>query len=153
MGSDARYVANEPHVVAEHFGAETVIVNLDTGVYYNLRDSAHEIWCLMVDEGLSLPEVVAIFSSGYSESPEAIRPHVTAFVASLTREEMVVRKDDRAPSGSPADLFVASGTFAAPVLEIFSDLQDILLLDPVHDVDERGWPSARSPHDRTPPGN
>ena len=32
------------------------------------------------------------------------------------------------------------GLFTTPTLEIFSDMQDILLLDPVHDVDERGWP-------------
>jgi len=27
-----------------------------------------------------------------------------------------------------------------PKIEIFSDMQDILLLDPVHDVDQSGWP-------------
>jgi hypothetical protein len=30
--------------------------------------------------------------------------------------------------------------FTSPVLERFNDLQDLLLLDPIHDVDTTGWP-------------
>ena len=33
--------------------------------------------------------------------------------------------------------------YAAPKLATYSDLQDLLLLDPIHDVDETGWPAAR----------
>jgi hypothetical protein len=29
------------------------------------------------------------------------------------------------------------------IFQVYSDLQDILLLDPVHDVDEKGWPIVR----------
>ena len=32
------------------------------------------------------------------------------------------------------------GAFTEPVLEEFDDLKDLLLLDPVHDVAEAGWP-------------
>ncbi len=32
--------------------------------------------------------------------------------------------------------------FEAPVLESYSDMQDLLLLDPIHDVDDAGWPVA-----------
>jgi hypothetical protein len=33
--------------------------------------------------------------------------------------------------------------FDEPVLEKFEDMQDLILLDPVFEVDEAGWPSAR----------
>jgi len=44
----------------------------------------------------------------------------------------------------------AGGTlvFDAPVLHSYTDMQDVLLLDPIHDVDETGWPSSRN----VPPG-
>ena len=32
--------------------------------------------------------------------------------------------------------------FVAPELKRYADMQDLLLLDPVHDVDEKGWPNA-----------
>jgi hypothetical protein len=35
---------------------------------------------------------------------------------------------------------VAKKPFTDPVIEIYTDLQDLLLLDPIHDVDDRGWP-------------
>ena len=39
--------------------------------------------------------------------------------------------------------YLANG-YQPPVLETYADLQDILLLDPVHDVDETGWPKTRA---------
>ena len=30
--------------------------------------------------------------------------------------------------------------FEAPVLEKYTDMQTLLLVDPVHEVDDRGWP-------------
>lgn len=33
--------------------------------------------------------------------------------------------------------------YRPPVLEVFADMQDLLLLDPIHDIDEVGWPVAR----------
>ena len=37
--------------------------------------------------------------------------------------------------------------FLPPEIDIFSDMQDILLLDPVHDVDESGWPILKGQKD------
>ena len=30
--------------------------------------------------------------------------------------------------------------YGLPALERFTDMEDLLLLDPVHDVEEMGWP-------------
>jgi hypothetical protein len=32
------------------------------------------------------------------------------------------------------------GAFQPPTLESYNDMQDLLLLDPIHDVDDMGWP-------------
>ena len=32
--------------------------------------------------------------------------------------------------------------FEAPILQKYTDMQDLLLLDPIHEVDEAGWPHA-----------
>jgi len=42
----------------------------------------------------------------------------------------------------------AGTVFAPPVLEVYTDMQDLLLLDPIHDVDETvGWPSPKPPEE------
>ena len=33
--------------------------------------------------------------------------------------------------------------FEAPALQVYTDMEDLLLLDPIHEVDEMGWPSAK----------
>ena len=37
---------------------------------------------------------------------------------------------------------VRAAPFAARDLVSFDDMQSLLLLDPVHDVEDRGWPHA-----------
>jgi len=44
-----------------------------------------------------------------------------------------------APIGEMIPVTIA---YAPPVLETFSDMQDLLLLDPIHEVDDAGWPMA-----------
>ena len=39
---------------------------------------------------------------------------------------------------------VLAGEYQAPSLEKYSDLQDLLLIDPIHEADESGWPSVAS---------
>jgi hypothetical protein len=36
-----------------------------------------------------------------------------------------------------------AGSWSSPVLSIYDDMQDLLLLDPIHDVDESGWPAIK----------
>jgi hypothetical protein len=33
--------------------------------------------------------------------------------------------------------------FHTPTLAKFTDMQDLLLLDPIHDVDKTGWPARK----------
>jgi hypothetical protein len=36
-----------------------------------------------------------------------------------------------------------AGSWEAPKLTVYEDMQDLLLLDPIHDVDETGWPARK----------
>jgi hypothetical protein len=34
----------------------------------------------------------------------------------------------------------AAGEYRSPAIERFDDLEELLVLDPIHEVDEAGWP-------------
>jgi hypothetical protein len=34
----------------------------------------------------------------------------------------------------------SGGSWAEPVLDKYTDMQELLLLDPIHEVDDAGWP-------------
>jgi hypothetical protein len=68
---------------------------------------------------------------------------VDAFVANLLGEEMLVEAaapPDGLPTRAAIDAAVPQADYTALVIERFNDLADLILLDPVHDVTEAGWP-------------
>lgn len=69
---------------------------------------------------------------------EAGLAHLAAFLRELASFDLLGASDTPACSAS---LEGPAAIFDAPRMEIFSDLQDLLLADPIHDVAEAGWPN------------
>ena len=44
----------------------------------------------------------------------------------------------------PLPALAAKKPYTAPAVQKYDDLEDLLLLDPIHEVDEAGWPVARA---------
>ena len=63
----------------------------------------------------------------------------------LKEERLITARADRpTPSTALPDVKV-NGGFDEPVLHKYEDMKDMLLLDPIHDVDdEAGWPQPKS---------
>lgn len=141
MDRHPHYRINEPNVVAEHFGDEIVAVNLDTGVYYSMHGSAASIWKLLQD-GHAVDRIVAAVAAAHDAEPATIAADTTAFLAKLADEKLVVETAAAGVAPAPSPPTGERRPYAAPTIDVHSDMQDILLLDPVHDVDEAGWPLA-----------
>lgn len=141
MERHSHYRINEPNVVAENFGDEIVAVNLDTGVYYSMHGSAAVIWKLLA-EGHAVDGITHAIAVAHDAAVTTIAADVAAFLERLSDEKLVVVA--AAPAVVPA-VSLPSGErrpYSPPTIDVHSDMQDILLLDPVHDVDEAGWPLA-----------
>ena len=135
---------NRPSVVDETIDGEALIVNLGTGVYYSIAGTGEVIW-RMLAEGLSPDAVVAELPMLFDISAESARDVVSAFVAELVEQELLVHcSSEEAPAnvarGDEVHRDNVRVRFAPPELKRYADMQELLLLDPVHDVDERGWP-------------
>jgi hypothetical protein len=124
-----RYEVNKPDVVDESVDGEALIVHLGTGAYYSARGDGDIAWQL-----LSMGATAAEIASHTGSDAAAIE----AFAAQLLDEGLV-----RARTRDPEPLTAAAAITAAPVLEKYTDMQELLLLDPIHDVEEAGWPKAR----------
>ena len=140
-----RYRINAPQVIAETIGGETIVVNLATGHYFNLQGTAVVIWDDVAEE-CPFPEIVARIETAYEGSNGEIESSVSGFLGELEREGLIVASGGEhptptAPSAPSADL-VPRMPFVTPSFVKFTDMQDIILLDPVHEVDARGWPHA-----------
>lgn len=138
------YRVNSPNVISETVGGETIIVNLASGHYFSLQGSAVEVW-QGIERGEAAETIVLEleqrYEAGEGEIDAAVRKLLDDFVAA----ELLVAEGNG--TGSAAAAMPAQETgdrvpFVAPSFSTFTDMQDIILLDPVHEVDTRGWPHA-----------
>lgn len=143
--NNQRFRVNTPTVTHETIDGEAVIINLDSGNYYSLVEAGSLIWAL-VDRGASASEVQNLVQQTYHGNATDIDRGVEELLAQLQQENLIVPVD-----GAPAvertelnQILPANGhekpAFNAPSLNKYSDMQELLLLDPIHDVDEAGWP-------------
>jgi hypothetical protein len=127
-----------PNVSARSFGDEIVAANFVRGVYYSLLGPAAQIWDGLI-AGAPLDRVIADVSPLSEAEPAAFAAAAKSLVESLVEEGLLV---EGVPGETKPWQAVAGGEgpYGLPTLERFTDMEDLLLLDPVHDVEEMGWP-------------
>lgn len=131
------YRINSPGVIHETIDDEVVIINLDKGHYYSLDGCGARIWSALI-----AGEPVERVCGGFAGDAAEIDAGVRALAAELEREELIVAADGAAAPGAPVDAAVAEPplAYAAVQLQRYSDMEELLLLDPIHEVDQQGWP-------------
>jgi Coenzyme PQQ synthesis protein D (PqqD) len=151
MPESPTFRVNSPMVSHENIEGETMVIHFDTGTYYNLQASALTVWEQLVN-GASLDDIVAAVTRGYRGDPTEIRRSVSGFLDELVRENLVVHSSDPRLASAPGAVPASSADpapFTPPLLNKYTDMQDFLLADPVHDTDEAGFPkpkTARADH-------
>ena len=139
---DRTFEVNAPTVISETIDGETVVINLASGVYYSLKDTGAAIWA-SIEQSASLGSIAAMVCSRYAVDGHDIEHEISTLIQKLIDEDLV--RPALAGVSSPAVCTPSSekqpAPFIAPVLDKFTDMAAMLLLDPVHDVDEKGWPN------------
>ncbi|MGH9172563.1 MAG: PqqD family protein [Acidimicrobiales bacterium] len=134
---------NPSHVVHETIDGETILIHLGTGSYYSLEGSGSEIW-VMLAGGARSEQVLAAASERYLGDPDEVGIAVAGLLANLLSEDLLVEGDGLPALDTPG-LPPGSVSFAAPVLQVYTDMQEFMLVDPLHEVDEAaGWPHVKT---------
>jgi hypothetical protein len=128
---DVRVPPAPPDVLAEVFGDEAVVVQLRTGAYYAFDMAATELWTRLW-QGTTMGSAI----DGLGDDT---RTMFAAFVRYLVQEELV-ELATLAPELTPD----AADVLGYPGIEKFTDMEDLLVLDPIHDIDldGSGWPTV-----------
>jgi hypothetical protein len=142
--SEAGHRVNAPTVAAETVNGEVLMIHLESGNYFSLRATGAAIWDA-IELGVPAPEIAAAFRDRYGiADADAV---VDGFFAELVSEDLLTAAPPAATNGQSTAWMAPAldGDFVAPRLEKFTDMQQLILLDPVHEVDEgQGWPIPRS---------
>jgi hypothetical protein len=141
-----RFRVNAPDVINEVIDGEAIVLHLGTGRYFSARGCGAEVWSWL-SASIGVAAVVDALTLTYEAAPEVIAAAVDDFVGYLSQEGLIAPLSDdqarevAAPSPKVAETTDPRPPFEPPAMETFSDLEDLLLLDPVHEVStELGWP-------------
>jgi hypothetical protein len=130
-------------VIHETVDGEVILIALQTGCYYSIEGSGAEAWTALA-AGRSIAEVTADLESSYAAEAGVIEAAVSDLVEWIVAERLAVPVDLN--GSAPAferrqeDAATNSPPFQLPVFHKFTDMQDFLLVDPIHEVDDAGWP-------------
>ena len=136
------FECNAPGVIFERFEDETVVINLDSGRYYTLDAMGAAVW-MRLNDVVALDELIAECRRDYDGDPATIEAALREFVALLLSEQLLRPGTGEARPAAPGPpARPTREPFRPPTLAKYDDMAEMLLLDPVHDVNEAGWPST-----------
>lgn len=145
MDSD-RFVLNSPSVIGETIDGEVMVINLVSGIYYNLTGTAAAAWPLLAASA-PLHTIVARLSEACDVDSAAIARDLGVFVDTLIAEA-IVRAADETVALLTLPL-VCAAPYTGFAINRYDDMRALLVVDPVHEVGDFGWPPQPEPP-RTP---
>ena len=136
------YKLNQPDVVQETVEGETLIVHTRSGAYYSLEGCGTLVWNSLL-AGRSSTQVEDFFDSTDGAGLTAIRSGIAAFVEALLAEQLIrpAQENSHASPEIPDEAQTPKPVFVTPELKKFTDMEELLLVDPIHEVNpQAGWP-------------
>ena len=127
------YELRGPAVISDEVGGETLAINLDSGAYYVIAPSSLTVWTALTSgvPGRSL----------LNDDSDVRRPALETFITQLLDAGLL------RPSQTPTEPVSVEPWLAEDLhIQEFTDMADLLGLDPIHDADAAlGWPSKPQP--------
>lgn len=127
----------EREVSSEVIDGELIIMHLKTGKYYSSSGTGPLVWSCLV-AGMTAASTRDLVASCCGVSPQSIETDIDEFIASLALEQLLHESSAEADPVTPPG--IETQVYSKPELQVYSDMKDLLLLDPIHDVSEDGWP-------------
>jgi hypothetical protein len=137
--------AVRPTVRHERLEDEVIAIDLESGAYFALDDVAAVCWSILAAGGTTGAAVDATVAQ-FDVAAGTAQSDVEGFVEELVRVGLLAPIDRPPARPELPDAVPGDREYRAPAIERFDDLEELLVLDPIHEVDEAGWPAT--PADR-----
>jgi len=137
-------------VLSKIVDGEAIAIDMRTGSYHAMPGTASLLWHRLAT-GADAGVLAALLIERFAVATDVAHTDVAAFLQALEKAGLIVEATrdaaaDPAPQQpAPAQAEAAPAAYAPPRLETYTDMQDFLLVDPIHEVDERGWPHPADP--------
>jgi len=137
-------------IAHEIIDGEAVIVNLKSGNYYSLDKTGAALWNF-VTNGFHVFEIIEELAQRYEGSMAEIEASVSQLLVDMEKEGLITMDQETQGKKNGKTFAPREGEpkhgkkplFELPSLQKYTDMQAMLALDPIHEVDETGWPNIQ----------
>jgi hypothetical protein len=128
--ADRRFEINTGEVTSKILDGEAIIINLNDGLYYSLDGTGAVVWG-MAAAGHDADEIAGELAARFGAPPDGARADVERILEELVAERLLVpaREEGSAEPAATEDL-PSGGGYRPPKLEKYTDMSDMLALDP-----------------------
>ncbi|MFK7919143.1 MAG: PqqD family peptide modification chaperone [Ilumatobacter sp.] len=138
----SKFTVRADNAVHDTIDGEVLAIRSDTGTYYSMTGPAATCW-VALGTCQSIDAVCAAVAAHHDEAPANVAPQIQAFATALVAEALLAEAPTTAPEQAFALPTETQATpWAAPEFEKYTDMQDLLLFDPIHEVKPSGWPNT-----------
>ncbi len=132
------YKLNEEKMFYDMAEGQAIVINFTTGMYYGTSSLGSAALDALLN-GASVDAVLTAIKA-LDGCPANIEEDLNSFINALLEKEVIVASEGTAEAPVSIDAAALTDGFTLSVDE-FNEVQDLILADPVHDVDvEQGWP-------------
>jgi len=137
--SDVYAVASKD-IVFESFDGEAVVLDLSTGNYFGFSDSGSRVWQAL-SSGIAAQSLVGQSAGGATIGLAEIE----GFISQLLEFRLLAPLPDTPARAISGELLAELAQTSEPIkVEVHDDLADLILVDPIHEVEEpQGWPVVK----------
>ena len=139
------YKVRDRDIVSEIIDEEAIIMDLSSGTYFSAEGVGAVIWDGIIC-GFEVLRIKQRILQAYAHDAAGLEADFEDFAAALLANNLVEAADSAdLPSVEwSMPLPAHKRDYDRPVLTRYDDMQDLTLLDPIHDVEETGWPNRKT---------
>ncbi len=135
------YKLNEAEMFYDIADGQAVVINFATGAYFGTNQLGAEVLDRVL-KGYSTDRILSALRKAPG-CPENISEKLDTFIAELKEKSIIVEGKTEPGGDDLFDTTLFEDGFVMSIVE-FKEVQDLILADPVHEVDEdEGWPKLK----------
>jgi hypothetical protein len=125
-------------VVLERLGNEIVIISFNSGRYYSAKGLATDILLLIENKVPAAKWEMKL--NNYYSSEVLDKKKIRKFLETLIENNLCIGIEELKELNYELPIDLQREQFDEPIIKIYDDLQDIIMVDPIHDTSLEGWP-------------
>ena len=140
MQTSGIYTIASKDIVFESFDGEAVVLDLTSGKYFGFSDSGSRLW-----DALSSGVPAAELAGAVTGAGPLSATDIDGFVSQLLEFGLLAPVSDAPAQPLSQTLLAQLADTTEPLkVDIHDDLADLIVVDPIHEVEEPlGWPAVK----------